>query len=197
MRREFLANLGLEQDLIEKIMAQYGSDVEKLKNQNKILTDNIENLTNELDGFKQKSIDSQSKDEKLSELLAQIEDLKMRNLDLDTHYKNKLRVLKISAAVDKALKNANAKNNKVVAPLLSDFLETAELDDDGNVVGLDNQIKALSENPDTNFLFDNKIQNPQGRTPGVGNNNQEDCSSDFSKMSYEQICETLKNKNKK
>ena len=79
MRRDFLSNLGLEQDVIEKIMTQYGSDIEKLKSQNKTLSEDVERLTNELDIAKRESTDSSLKDEKLNELNNQLESLKKQS----------------------------------------------------------------------------------------------------------------------
>lgn len=194
MRRDFLSNLGLEQDVIEKIMTQYGSDIEKLKSQNKMLSEDVERLTSELDIAKRESTDSSLKDEKLNELNSQLESLKKQSEESNLQYQNQLRELKLNNAVDKALANARARNPKVVLPLLENFLKTANFDDQGNVIDLDAQIKALSESEETSFLFSNDSQIPQGRTPGVSNNNQQADSLDLSKMSYEQICEVLKNK---
>lgn len=194
MRRDFLSNLGLEQDVIEKIMTQYGSDIEKLKSQNKMLSEDVERLTSELDIAKRESTDSSLKDEKLNELNSQLESLKKQSEESNLQYQNQLRELKLNNAVDKALANARARNPKVVLPLLENFLKTANFDDQGNVIDLDAQIKALSESEETSFLFSNDSQIPQGRTPGVSNNSQQVDSLDLSKMSYEQICEVLKNK---
>lgn len=194
MRRDFLSNLGLEQDVIEKIMTQYGSDIEKLKSQNKMLSEDVERLTSELDIAKRESTDSSLKDEKLNELNSQLESLKKQSEESNLQYQNQLRELKLNNAVDKALASARARNPKVVLPLLENFLKTANFDDQGNVIDLDAQIKALSESEETSFLFSNDSKIPQGRTPGVSNNNQQADSLDLSKMSYEQICEVLKNK---
>lgn len=62
---------------------------------------------------------------------------------------------------------AKAKNQKVILPLLSEFLTKAQIDDDGNVYGLDEQIKKLAADESTSFLFESAQKNSlSGVIPG-------------------------------
>lgn len=190
MKRDFLKELGLASEIIDKIMVQYGEDVEKLKAENK----RIETLEKEIE----------DKNNKISSLLDQnkeLDDLKLKYSQIQDEKKQAedkfsldLRNLKINNAVEKALSNAKAKNQKLIMPLLKDFLETAELDENGNVKDLDQKIKQLTEQDDTSFLFDSPVL-ITGQTPGnKADNITNQQNTDYKNMTYEQICDALNNK---
>ena len=165
MKREFLKSLNLESDVIDKIMTQYGEDIEKFKKQ----ADEIEESKKEI-----KSKDRELEElKKLSDdtnlLKKQIENLQNENKLSLEKYQTEIKQMKINNAVEKALTNAKAKNNNVVLPLLSEFLSKAEIDDTGNIKGLDSQIELLTKNEETKFLFDDTdAQKPmlKGIVPG-------------------------------
>ena len=79
-------------------------------------------------------------------------------------------------------------------PLLKEFLETAEIDETGNIKDLEEQIKQIKESEETGFLFKEDTTTIQGKTPGETLNTPISATPDFKNMTYEQICETLKNK---
>ena len=56
--------------------------------------------------------------------------------------------------MEKALTKAGAKNQELVMLLLKDVLETGELDENGEVKGLEKHIKSLQEDNKTEFLFE-------------------------------------------
>lgn len=85
-------------------------------------------------------------------LKEQIAKLQTENADAAKAYEEKVKSLKIDAAVDMALMAAKAKNVKAVKALLD--LDNAELDADGTVKGLKAQIKKLSEAADSGFMFE-------------------------------------------
>ena len=93
-----------------------------------------------------------------------------------------------------ALNNAGAINQKVVIPLLKEFLDTAEIDEKGNVNGLEEQIKQIKESEDTKFLFKETINTIQGKVPGETLDTPINAKPDFKNMTYEQICEAMQNK---
>ena len=87
-----------------------------------------------------------------------VEGLKQKITELETASKNaakahenEIKQLKIDNAVDAALLSAKARNSKAVKALLD--LENAELDEDGTVKGLADQIKALQTAEDSKFMF--------------------------------------------
>ena len=66
-------------------------------------------------------------------------------------YSQDLKKLNIDSQIELALTKAGSKNNKAVKALLTEFIDTAELDDKGKIKGLDKQIKAIQASDD--YLF--------------------------------------------
>lgn len=194
MRRDFLKDLGLSDEIMDKIMTQYGLDIEKYKTEKK---ENEVKITFLNDKIKEQEevINSMQKDNESYTKLKQDYDLlqeeKTKN---DNEYKQQIREIKLKSGVEKALNNAGAINQKVVIPLLKEFLDKAEIDEKGNVNGLEEQIKQIKESEDTKFLFKDIENTIQGKTPGVALNSQVNATSDYKNMTYEQICEAIKNK---
>ena len=95
-----------------------------------------------------------------------------------------LKTLKVNNAVNTALLGAKALNTKAVKALLN--LENAELDEDGTVKGLADQIKALQTAEDSNFLFGSLAPNMKGAKVGESGNDDGDKAitiEDLRKMS--------------
>jgi autonomous glycyl radical cofactor GrcA len=102
---------------------------------------------------------------------------KIKGLEDDAKEKEKthaaeLRTLKIENAVDTTLLGAKALNVKAVKALLN--LENAELDEDGTVKGLADQIKALQAAEDSKFLFGSSAPNMKGAKIGESGNDDGD-----------------------
>lgn len=194
MRRDFLKDLGLSDEIMDKIMTQYGLDIERYKTEKK---ENEVKITFLNDKIKEQEevINSMQKDNESYTKLKQDYDLlqeeKTKN---DNEYKQQIREIKLKSGLEKALNSAGAINQKVVIPLLKEFLDKAEIDEKGNVNGLEEQIKQIKESEDTKFLFKDIENTIQGKTPGVALNSQVNATSDYKNMTYEQICEAIKNK---
>lgn len=84
----------------------------------------------------------------------QITTLQADNAKKDTDHAIEMKALRITTAVNLALNTAKAKNAVAVKALLKDFIEKAEIDENGTVKGLDDEVKKLVEGKDTAFLFD-------------------------------------------
>lgn len=178
MKRKFLEDLELEKDVIDKIMAENGKDIEAAKG-------DVAGLTAERDNLKK---DIAARDEQIEtlkvtagsneELKKQIESLQAEN-----------KATKLNGAVEKALTSAKALNITAVKALLKD-LDKAELSEDGTVKGLDEQIKALQTDESTKFLFaapeTSKKTQIRGMTPTDGGDDKPKgiTQKDFAKMSY-------------
>ena len=167
MKREFLKNLNLDNEVIDKIMSCHGEDIEKYKSQlNELeqLKKDLKNRDEQLESLKNSTAN-------IDELKKQIETLQNENKTNSEKYQAELKQIKINNAVEKELRNANAKNSNVVMPLLNEFLNTASLDDKGNVIGLAEEIKKLSEAEETKFLFGTNEQKMRGIIPGQNSEN--------------------------
>lgn len=194
MRRDFLKDLGLSDEIMDKIMTQYGLDIEKYKNEKK---ENEVKITflNEKIQEQEEVINSMQKDNESYTKLKQDYDLlqeeKTKN---DNEYKQQIREIKLKSGLEKALNNAGAINQKVVMLLLKEFLDTAEIDEKGNINGLEEQIKQIKDNADTSFLFKETTNTIQGKVPGETLDTPINAKPDFKNMTYEQICEAMQNK---
>ncbi|EGC8679773.1 phage scaffolding protein [Listeria innocua] len=142
MQREYLKGLGLEDEVINKVMAENGKDITAAKQQ-------LSEVEAERDGLKSqltqrdKDIDDLKKDSGTSEeLKKQIEDLQQKNTDLESNYQSEIAETKKNSAIELALASAKAKNPKAVRALLDN--DKLELTDEG-LKGLNQQLEALQE----------------------------------------------------
>ena len=94
--------------------------------------------------------------------------------------------MKIDAAVDAALASAKAKNATAVKALLKD-LDKAELQEDGTIKGLAEQIAALQKSDDYLFEAKDSKKKMKGAEPGEGGKEDGDDKVDTSKMTYSEL----------
>ncbi len=157
MKRKFLEDLGLERDVIDKIMDENGRDIEAAKG-------DLSTITAERDSLKTQATDYNKQIEALKASAGDNEALKQQIAELQAQNKS----ARINSAVDMALTIAKAKNVKAVKALL-EGLDKAEFGDDGKVKGLEDQIKKLQGADDTKFLFAEEVKlkgmQPKGATP--------------------------------
>lgn len=150
MKRDQLKKLGLNDDQIEKVMDLNGKDINSTK-------ENIATLTTENESLKGQITD---RDKDLKHLKSQVkdnEDLSNQFKDLQTKYKQdttdltkQLGQVKLNSAVDQSLNANKVRNVKAVKALLN--MDNVKLDDNGNLTGLDDQIKSLQKSD--SYLFD-------------------------------------------
>lgn len=101
----------------------------------------------------------------MAALKDQISKLQQDNADAAKAHAAEIKRLKIDTAVDMAVATAKAKNVKAVKALLD--LDKAELDEDGTVKGLAEQLKKLAAASDSAFMFETpKQQKFDGFKPG-------------------------------
>ena len=137
MNREFLKSLGIEDENINKIMAEYGKDV----NEYKAKADTLDDVKSQLDTanstikeLKKNNADNEELQKTIKEHEATIKKQK-------EEYEKALKDTKIDAAIKEALSNSNAKHSDL---LVSQIDKTKlVINDDNNVIGLTEQIEAL------------------------------------------------------
>lgn len=167
MNRDFLKELGLEADAIDKIMDQNGKDVEKAK----VDAGKLKELETESTSLKADIAERDKQLEKLKEsagdneqLKSQIEQLKADNKAAADKHTEEMTALKKQHAIESALLTAKAKAVKAVQAYID--TDKVEIDSKGNVTGINEQIKALKEADDTKFLFDSGAPQMKGAKPG-------------------------------
>src|SRR5690606_22865001 len=145
---EFLTELGLETEQVDKIMAEHGKTVNGLKTEVDNKVKEVDNLANQLKDRDKQLEDIGKKAKDHEELQQTIKDLQKENEDAKKDYEANLIKTRKEAKLELALKDAKAKNPKAVKALLD--AEKISLDGD-NLVGLEEQLTALKESD--SYLF--------------------------------------------
>lgn len=152
---EVIEKAGLEADVLDKIMALHGKDIEKHKEDLATATTAAEGLRKQLDEAN-KQIES-FKELKPEELQKAVEDWKTKAETAEAEAKKQIDALKFDHALDGALLGAKAKNPKAVKALLK--IDDLKLTDDGKLLGLDEQVEALKTEND--YLFESDEPEPK------------------------------------
>lgn len=192
MKTEFLKSLNLSQEVIDKIMAENGKDiaVEQKK---------AEKAIQERDSYKLKaeSLETQVND-------ANTEIQKFKDMDIDGIKKaaddwketaekakadadKQISQMKFDYALSAALTGAKAKNAKAVKALL-DMDGLKFNDNDGKIVGLDEQLAQIKT--DNDYLFESDEPAPEfvkGTNGGSGNVG----GKKPSEMTYTELCDYM------
>ena len=137
MTREFLKGLGLSDEAIEKVMAEYGKNINQLKSENEELKEKEKSFS-ELEKTKKEL------DEKLKSANESIKEQKDKLKEAEngfTKYKNDVRL-------EKALKGAGFKSADIAKKLID--LDKLKFNDD-KIDGLDEAIEELKKSSD--YLF--------------------------------------------
>lgn len=123
----------------------------------------------------------------VNSLSKNLENLQLEYKSIQESHSTDIHKINVDNAVNLALIKANAINPLTVLPLLSG-IESADFDDDGNLVGLAKQIESLSLAEDTKFLF-NSSPSPKIRGAFVGESGNDDC--ELSSLSYSGISKMM------
>lgn len=152
MTKEKLMEWGLTEEQATKVMEGLnGSFVTKARF-NEVNTEltkakaTIQERDTQLETLKKSGADAAALQEQITQLQAD-------NAQKDKDHAAEIKKIKIENAVEKALTDAKAINPATVKPLLAAFLEKADLDDDGTIRGLADEIGKLAKAEGTSFLF--------------------------------------------
>ena len=152
MTKESLMALGLTEEQATKVMEGLnGSFVTKTRfnevnEELKTAKATITERDTQLETLKKSGADAAALQEQITQLQA-------ANAQKDQEHAAEIKKIRIDNAVDKALMDAKAINPATVKPLLAAFLEKADLDDDGTIRGLADEIGKLVKTEGTSFLF--------------------------------------------
>ncbi|PKD98539.1 phage scaffolding protein [Macrococcoides caseolyticum] len=158
MERKDLTELGIEAEAVDKIMEMYGKDVNPIKQENESLKAEVKSFKeqvadrdNQLDEIKTKVGDAEA-------LNATIDSLKQANKDKDEAHQNLVNQVKLDYEIKLALNEAGAKNERAVKALID--LDTVKINEDGQLIGLNEQLTNLKSTDD--YLFNGPI-NPKDK----------------------------------
>ena len=158
MSREELKELGLTDEQIDKVMANYGKSVKEIKEK----ADKAESAEAQIEDYKQQIkdrdkqlTDLEGKAKGNEDLEAEIKKLKADNETATTELQAKLDKQIYDFALEKALTKANVRNPKAIKALLN--TETIKLDGE-TLLGLDDQLEAVKKSDP--YLFEAEPKDP-------------------------------------
>lgn len=161
MTKDELKALGISEEVADKIVEDYGKNyVSKsqfnAKNEElKAAKAEKEAMTKDLDNLRKTNKDNEG-------LTAQLEEMKKSMKDREAQYKADMDAYRMNAAIDLALTTAKAKNTKAVKSLLD--ASKLKLNEDGTVIGLDEQVEGLKKSDA--YMFGEATKNVDGVHPG-------------------------------
>lgn len=188
MKKEEFIKLGLSEELAAKCESASQDELkgyipkarfDEVNNEKKKLELDVRDRDGQLETLKNSTGD-------VDALKKQIETLQAENKTKEEAHAAEIKQLKVDSAIDLALGDAKAKNKIAVKALLKD-MDKAELDADGSIKGLAEQIAALQKSD--SYLFDAKqgTQKVKGAEPGQSGNEDGDKGVDTSKMTYSEL----------
>lgn len=175
MQREFLTNLGLEKETIDQIMAENGKDINAEKAKLDALQATLDEANETIKGFKAKDLD--------------VDAAKKSAEEWEAKYKEAEKARK-AAARDHALSQELGKTNTVDHDLLKACLDMDKIifdDDNGKIIGLDDQIAGIKENKP--YLFEAE-KKPKLKGAHLGEPSDVPAGeepADFGKMTYSEM----------
>lgn len=184
MKREFLKELGLEDEAINKIMAEHGKSVNDIKEK----AEKVDTLESQINDYKQQLEDRDAQLQELGEkaqgneeLTSQIEELKQQNEITKNEYEEKLNQQAFEHKLESSLSGAKARNIKSVKANLD--LDAIKLKD-GELIGLKEQLESLKETDAYLFEEDQEETPKPSFTTGQHNKKGDLTANDLTKMSY-------------
>lgn len=153
MKREFLTGLGVAEDVIDKIMAENGKDIEATKAKYA-----------DYDALKTQLSEANGKIEEFGKLdfdgvKAMAADYKAKFEAAQAESKKQIEAMQFNHALENALSGAKAKNIKAVRALLE--TDKLKLNKDGSLTGLTEQLDKLKSENDYLFEAEKKEVVPQ------------------------------------
>lgn len=167
MKRKFLEDLGLEKEVIDKIMAENGSDINVVKSEQESLKQQLEAVNQQLSERDDQLEDLKKNSGNNAELKAQLETLQAENKAAKEQYETDIKNLKLETAIKLAV-GETAHDIDLVAGLFDK--STLVLSEDGKISGLEEQLKALKESKC--FLFKEETVARPSYTPQAGKVNE-------------------------
>ena len=109
MQRKFLEDLGLEKDVIDKIMDENGKDINREKDKANSFKDQLDEARETLKGFE--GVDVKELQGKIATLTSDLE-------QKDKDYQDKIAEMEFNSLLDMAISSSGAKNSKAVKALI-------------------------------------------------------------------------------
>ena len=192
--RALLQEQGVSDEQIEKIVASAAKEAPKHvipKDKYNEVSTAKSSLETQLSERDTQLTELQKQAKGNEELEKTIKELRDANDLAATKHQEELQSQKIESAIEIALTGAKARNLTAAKALLD--REGVTIDKDGNVIGLNDKVKALVESEETKFMFESTETVITGTTPGGQPGGGGGNPIDISKMTYSQLSEYMAN----
>ena len=192
MTKKELMDLGLDEAMAESVLAAHVEQMRGYVPRSR-LNEEIaaRRAAEELSAAHEAKIKELGEADQSEALRQRIRELEEAQKKLTDDHAAEIHRMRVDSAVDAALVAAKARNAKAVKALLSG-LDRAELDTDGSVKGLAEQIAALQAAEDSKFLFDSAQRRKlKGAYVGEDGVDDGDGAPDLSRMSYAELAAYL------
>lgn len=193
MKREFLEELKIEKDLIDKIMAENGKDIEAEKQK-------ITAKQTELDGLKTQLKDANTQIESfkgmdIEGIKKAADDWKVKAETAQTEAQKQITQLQFDYALETELSKAGARNPKTIKALLKmDSLKNV----DGDIIGLKEQLEKLKTDEAYLFVEDTNVDpNKSSVKVKSGGDHKPGVNPDYDKMSDDEYYSSVFKKDTK
>lgn len=159
MERKFLKDLGVADEAIDKVMAENGKDVEKVKGELKTTQDTLKTAQDTLKSFE--GVDVKDLQGKVKQLT---DDLKAK----DTDYAAKLDERDFNAALKSAAAKVHARNHDAVVAVLGTDKVNALKASKNREKDIEDALTGLKADKEQAYLFEaERVQRTVGPTPGA------------------------------
>lgn len=180
---------GVEEELLKAIDEELKSSVpyhrfKEINDEKNEYKKQLEDRDKQLETLRKENKDN-------GELLTKIKELQEENKKVQEDYERQVLEIKKDNAIDNLLTKSNSLNNKAVRALLNLDNVTYE---NGELKGLDEQLKNLQEAEDSKMLFKTVESNNvelKGITPVNGNNGDKRTVNNTGAMLYSEMLENL------
>ena len=155
MTRKELEALGLEKEQIDKIMDMNGKVINTYKKEVEDLTEQFTKVKEELETKKEVIPELEEKSSASEDLTKQLEELKSQFESYKQESQTKEQQLKLQRALDLSIAKSGTVDEVALKAHLK--LDDLELNEEGKLDGIDEQLEKLKE--ERSYLFESKLNN--------------------------------------
>lgn len=166
MQREFLKNLGLSDEAIDKVMAENGKDVNDIKTQLNTAETERESYKSQVEERDTQISQLKTNNTDNAELQKQLTDLQSQIQTKDSDATQQLSAAKKEFAVKLALKDSGTVNSDILFGQVN--MDNVVIQDDGKISGLDDQVATFKEAMP--YLFQSTETTPPTGKVTIGGN---------------------------
>lgn len=186
MKRKFLEDLGLDKETIDKILDENSNDIGQIKQERDDAKTELKNVKGQLEESTTTIETLKKNNQGNEELQKEVESYKDKISALESDHQTELKNLKVDAAIQSVLGKNKAKYPELLATKFD--REKLKLSKDGNVEGIEEQLRSLQENYKDMFtpvVTGNEPPNPD--TGGSGNVTYDSLVKNADTMTAEEI----------